>query len=392
MINKTIVLYWAFDRYNYWDILFPIVLDYFIRDRDKNTNVIYAWLIESDLSSLWWFQTRSIFEVLENEKVDELIMVWWDVLWATYTIMNSHYHANIINLVMLFLGSKLWYYVFDQIVKIVRWWRWDLPWVIDFFDWSVSYISISWKIEKIYEKKWLETLKSANFVGVRDSYTFNYLRENWINTQMWPDIVCSMSSIFSKKTLLEESNTNISTYIQDSDKYLAFQIWKYYWKGNVDIIVNELETIYKKHEIVIVMVPIGYAAFHEDDKILKVIHEKLISRWVKSMFFEHTLSIYDIAALISHSNCYIWTSLHGAITWMSYAVPVIWLNKKIKKLDYFLRDWSDGSYSWCISYDSITDWFNWTLVLAKNQNVLHLLSQKINRNAIKFLNNLINNI
>src|SRR5699024_2081618 len=56
-------------------------------------------------------------------------------------------------------------------------------------------------------------------------------------------------------------------------------------------------------------------------------------------------NIYEIMGLIAFSKVYLGTSLHGAITAMSYLVPAIGLNRKVHKLESYMRTWVSTQYS-----------------------------------------------
>ncbi len=65
------------------------------------------------------------------------------------------------------------------------------------------------------------------------------------------------------------------------------------------------------------------------------------------------LSLWEIMFVISQSSCFIGTSLHGVITALSYSVPYLGLNPKIRKLDSFLSDWGFGISNRCYSITEI---------------------------------------
>ena len=56
MERKTINIIGAFDRYNYGDLLFPIVIEKYIKENKKDLlekyDLRYFGLVESDLSSV----------------------------------------------------------------------------------------------------------------------------------------------------------------------------------------------------------------------------------------------------------------------------------------------------------------------------------------------------
>jgi hypothetical protein len=83
------------------------------------------------------------------------------------------------------------------------------------------------------------------------------------------------------------------------------------------------------------LVPIGYAQGHEDEIPLRQIYN-LTTSPIEIIEDE---TIYNITYAISKAQFYIGTSLHGAITAISYKVPHIALTSRVPKLIHFLETW-----------------------------------------------------
>ena len=97
--------------------------------------------------------------------------------------------------------------------------------------------------------------------------------------------------------------------------------------------------------------PIGKALDHDD-------HEALhgLGKLVKSPFtYFDADTIWDIMYLIANSKCYIGTSLHGAITAMSYAVPHVGL--KVEKLSAYLGTWGVEGNRDAVEFSGLFDRF-----------------------------------
>jgi exopolysaccharide biosynthesis predicted pyruvyltransferase EpsI len=97
---------------------------------------------------------------------------------------------------------------------------------------------------------------------------------------------------------------------------------------------------------------------HEDQKVLKRI--KTLN---SEVHYIHPNNLYDIMYLISNSNCYIGTSLHGMITAQSFNIPFMPLNKKVVKMDNYCKTWTNEVCEGCIDYNKIEDiidkYLNW---------------------------------
>ena len=83
-----IALVGAFDRYNYGDILMPIIMHNQIIDNlnIKNIEFSYYGLFESDMSKCKGYSTNALSE-LKNKEVDVVIFVGGEILTSRYTGM-----------------------------------------------------------------------------------------------------------------------------------------------------------------------------------------------------------------------------------------------------------------------------------------------------------------
>ena len=83
-----IALVGAFDRYNYGDILMPIIMHNQIIDNlnIKNVEFSYYGLFESDMSKCKGYSTKALSE-LKNNDVDVIIFVGGEILTSRYTGM-----------------------------------------------------------------------------------------------------------------------------------------------------------------------------------------------------------------------------------------------------------------------------------------------------------------
>ena len=72
---NDIILYGAFDRHNYGDLLFPLIMERVINEYFPNKKVVVAGLIDSDLSEYGARQTTAINKALKSSKLDAAIIL-----------------------------------------------------------------------------------------------------------------------------------------------------------------------------------------------------------------------------------------------------------------------------------------------------------------------------
>ena len=70
--------------------------------------------------------------------------------------------------------------------------------------------------------------------------------------------------------------------------------------------------------------------------------------------------------LIANSKAYIGTSLHGAITSMSYAVPHVGLI--VEKLDAYLHTWGVEGNNFAVAFNQIHQQYKIAAVVPKEQS------------------------
>ena len=117
------------------------------------------------------------------------------------------------------------------------------------------------------------------------------------------------------------------------------------------MLTEEILKIEDKYDVKCILLPIGYAQGHEDTVPLSMINHKINNK--KTVYFDYN-NIYETLYILKNATLYIGTSLHGAITAISYGIPHFALTNKIKKLVDFLETWgtTDIIYS---DVDKISD-------------------------------------
>ena len=116
------------------------------------------------------------------------------------------------------------------------------------------------------------------------------------------------------------------------------------------------------------------AANHDDKIALKKIYKNINDNRV---YFFNKLNVFDIMYCIANCKFFAGTSLHGNITAMSYGVKHIGLNKKITKLDEFLKTWEIKEQNKCINFNELYSWY------MKSKNINDDLIEGNRKNLIR---------
>src|SRR5690606_27097 len=161
-------------------------------------------------------------------------------------------------------------------------------------------------------------LQRVDYLAVRDGLTRENLRRNKVEAHLFPDSAVLMSDFYPAGLLESLITSEVKQYVKENKgKYVFFQINRKTTVGKEELLAGELEKIYQNDHTPICLCPIGKALNHDDDEALQALQAVLKC---PSTYFDAE-NIWDIMYLIANAKAYIGTSLHGAITSMSYAVP-----------------------------------------------------------------------
>lgn len=348
----------AFDRNNYGDLLFPIVLEKHLqkRIRSLNTSFKYYGLRESDLSEFGAKVTKPIYN-LNNINDEVIILAGGETLGTTWFGMDACFPTDKkikrmgYRILHNKLGKSLWVnkkimskYLVDNIH----------PWLpsknkINSNNFIVN--AVGGSDLSILTSSELDAVRNAicdsNYFAVRDEQTLSTLKEAFgeevtRKIKLVPDTVVAMDSVFSKQLLHEKLSEEASFYfLNNGNKYFVFQISEKVGTSYFEKIHNGLQNYLKENEDVnIVLLPIGRAEAHSDHRVLERIKEKL-TEVINSdrIFLPESNTIFDTAYYIANSSGYTGTSLHGAITAIAYEVPHAAFSDEILKLVSFLNTW-----------------------------------------------------
>ena len=335
----------AFDRYNYGDLLFPLVIERQLSTYGKDFEFEYFGLVESDLSNVGGLPTKGLQKFYKacsdpNQPAHVIIAggealgVTWNSLYAALNPLFQRINKRHVRVNKL-LDLNGW-------TKKILKGKTTLPFVFDKSDFagvkSVTLNSLggSGLSAATFEKYDFlkEKLQNADYFAVRDQLTVDNLKVNGLTADLFPDSAILMSEFYPLNFLHKRVTPEVAAYVAEhAGKYVFAQINKKTTRGHEQTIADGLDEIYEKGNTEICLCPIGKALDHDDHEALQEIGTLLKSPFT---YFDAD-NIWDIMYLIANAKCYVGTSLHGAITALSYAVPHVGL--KVEKLGAYLATW-----------------------------------------------------
>jgi len=366
-MKKKICIYSACDRFNYGDLLFPMVLTNLLKQSfgDKYDIEIFG-TIRSDLSSYGALKTKPIRQVFRQKYLVDgsvLIVGGGYVLPLSWKILNSyldHWTADLVNGVEKIARLIHFSYMHKLCNMMSR--QMLCPNLI--YPFLISNSDFKSNVKVVYntigctdirelprgEKDIMrKKLSKTSYISVRERSSLETLdkldfQDTTIN--LAPDSAIMISEIFTKREILGLALSATRDFIQkNSNRYICFQISERQASGKYSLIAEQLQQISREHNMPILLLPIGYAKHHWDQKALELIKKEIK---FPTIMPSHA-SVFDIMASIAFCRIFIGTSLHGAVTALSFGVPHLGVGPKGEKLDLFLNTWDIPEQAECAS-------------------------------------------
>ena len=354
-----IALVGAFDRYNYGDILMPIIMHNQIIDNlnIKNMEFSYYGLFESDMSKCKGYSTQALSK-LKNKDVDVIIFVGGEILTSRYTGMYLNTLNNKLKIFYFKSMRRLFNSFTENMCRKKTGLDYLKPWIPnknDFKTKKIIYNTVGGDLffgtDKDSVTSVINNINSFDYISIRESQTYNAVKSIRKDIFLFPDSVVSISKYISEQEIEKNISKSKKDFIDGFVKYFVLQVNKIIGLKNIESLTEEILKIEDKYDVKCILLPIGYAQGHEDTVPLSMINHKINNK--KTVYFDYN-NIYETLYILKNATLYIGTSLHGAITAISYGIPHFALTNKIKKLVDFLETWgtTDIIYS---NVDKISD-------------------------------------
>lgn len=375
---QEILIIGAFDRYNYGDLLFPLVIEKQLLELHKDLVFKYYGLVRSDLSSVGGKLTGNLQDFYHdvNKSSVHVIIAGGEAIDATWSSLYASLNPNFSFVEKIIRKSRLPFNV-NKVAKLFLGGRTDFPLSVSKVDFknaqSVIYNSLGGsnipRLSKHFTQKLVTTIKNVDYVSVRDRTTQNNILNLGVSSYLYPDSAILMSKFFPISYLEKLVSKEVLDFVNSSSiGYLFFQANKNFCRKYSESIVQQLQKINKDTGVKVCLCPIGLALNHEDHIGLEIVKNKLSS---DTAFFQD-VTIWDIMYLIANAKCYIGTSLHGAITAMSFSRPYIGL--QIPKLNSYLQSWGVNGINKVFMINEISNAFR--VAIDIDQDILKSSSEE----------------
>lgn len=348
--RKHIRLLCSCDRYNYGDLLFPIVtrsaLTTLLGPEDRYDFAQYG-MERSDLSVYGALPSRGIRDLYKDAKNgDVVLLAGGENLAQTWFVM----HLTLLSAEAAARWETYPKRVGPSLVENLSRWRYrgrqEFPYILspDQFAAGVRVMYNStggWPL-RFYpprsQRAIVSSLGRASFISVRDQESASILREldPSLCIHVAPDCVFLLADLLPRHQLAESISPAVRELIQDAGDFFCFQCNPRYGQANRKELKRQLLTLSAQSGLSILLTPIGRIHSFEDDVFLASLGTEMGDR---VRVLPASATVYDTLYTLASARLFCGTSLHGIVTAMTYDVPFVALLTEDPKVRNNIESW-----------------------------------------------------
>lgn len=355
-VSAPSVLFGAFDRHNFGDLLFPHLLTALLPARA----FAFAGLVERDLRAFGGHRVRA----LGAERPLQLIHAGGELLTCTA------WQAAVMLLDPAGAAAAIARYDAAPVAAAA--------WAADQLGTSrlAPYVAgrealapggtlifnavggVDWSHLSLAHREAVKTaLRQADWASVRDRLTQAALRAEGLDVPLCPDPAVMVAACFGERIAVQQHHGEVQALRTDFPQgYLALQFSADFGDdATLDALVRELSRVVAATGLGLVCYRAGAAPWHDDAGLYDILQQRLPPGTTR--LFE-SLNLWDICALIAASRGAVGSSLHGRIVALAYGLPRVSLippqqGDRPLKATAFAETWEPDSVPRGVTVDEI---------------------------------------
>lgn len=212
----------------------------------------------------------------------------------------------------------------------------------------------------------LAKLRTANAVSVRDRYTLAHLAAAGIAARLLPDPAVLVAELFGASIRRHAQDGEVAQILAAFPQgYLAVQFSADFGDdATLAGIAAQLDALANESDCGVALFRAGAAPWHDDLVCYRRLAERLRAAPVRLFT---SLNLWDICALIANSRAYLGSSLHGRIVAAAFARPCVNLRHPpdaghLTKQAAWAATWEDPAWPGTIDPDGIARGVNEALL------------------------------
>ena len=325
----------AFDRFNYGDILFPLVLEALIKDWNPEVEVRFVGLRGGDERARGGVLSEPTSSLYRGDAASGMrrvhILVGGELLGTDWTHMASHLYPKSMSRVVHWVSKWHGRGLSNDIWRRIHGARNLSPWILDPAELGqdgasvVVYNSVggsrllsSTPKEKAWQKA---ALSRAAWVSTRDENTANAVAEAGLpRPPVMPDSAVAMNAVAPDAELAALRRDYLARKGMGDKPYVLLQMAERHHAADREGWNRAFRQVREKTGLAFLAIPLATARGHDDQQTV----DHLAAAFRDEDWFMtggSDLTVKQIMALISGAACYAGTSLHGFITAFSYERP-----------------------------------------------------------------------
>ncbi|HEV8690517.1 MAG TPA: polysaccharide pyruvyl transferase family protein [Ideonella sp.] len=333
----TVVLFGAFDRHNFGDLLFPHIAEALL---GRDTRLLHAGLVTNDLRAVGGHAVQALSVLAAQGALDgaTLIHVGGETLacdaWlaALMLLRRDELEATIGWLGGRTRERNAWVRERLGTAALAPYvvGRERAPGLHRILHAGVGGCALAAAAPALRDEV-LASLRSADALGVRDALTLAQLASAGLPAQLLPDPAVLVAELFGTRIAAAAAQGEVAQlHKRFARGYLAVQFSAEFGDdATLDVLAAQLDEMAAHSGLGLVLFRAGAAPFHDDLTVLERAAARLRAPWA---VFE-SLQLWDICALVARASGFAGSSLHGRIVAMAVGRPRISLRSPRLPLD-----------------------------------------------------------
>ena len=345
------ILFGAFDRHNFGDMLFPHVLARMLPGR----TIRFAGLLECDLSAYGGHSVQAIATLASTfaDQAFDIVHVGGELLtcdaWEATVMLSPAERAM-------------------PIIEAHAAWR-QAP-----AEWAMAHLGRPMRAPYVLSKaqfararrvvfnavggvgledrdpamaaEVIDALRRADDVSVRDTVTQKTLLDARVAARLLPDPAVMVAELFGR-TIGDHATSEAVASIRDAcpNGYVAVQFSADFGDDRtLDTLAAQLDAVAATRGVGIAFFRAGIAPWHDDLAVYERTRQRMRTA---TAYLMTSPNVWDICALIANSSAYCGSSLHGRIVAAAFALPRVNLRHPARaagpsKQTSFAAAWEDA--------------------------------------------------
>jgi len=327
-MSQPIILFGAFDRHNFGDLLFPHIVAELLRQRGNTGELVFAGLAQRDLRAHGGHAVQALSQLAAHrrEQPAALIHVGGEILTcdafraAVMLLPAAEVQATVAYLDARPAEKSAWsrrIVGFDALAPYTfsrRHW----PALNHVIYNAVGGVDLDVSDPSLRDEV-IGNLAAADAVGVRDHRTRSKLAAAGIAARLLPDPAVMVAELFGTAIRRCAAQGEVAQIIDAFPQgHVAVQFSADFGDdATLAAIAFQLDRIARTHGLGVAFFRAGAAPWHDD----LAGYRSVAARMRAPTRILTSLDLWDIAALIAQGRAYCGSSLHGRIVAMAFGLP-----------------------------------------------------------------------